>query len=80
MQARRVKTPEFFSTNIRKVEPIGGDCVRIYCSIERNGTWEDRGIMEMPIAMALTSARFLIASATAIFEESQIAAEGLRVH
>lgn len=80
MQVRRVKTPEFFSTSIRKVEPIGGDCVRIYCSIERNGTWEDRGIMEMPIATALASARFLIASATEIFEESRIAAEGLRTH
>lgn len=64
--------PQFFCTSVRKIEPIGGDCVRVYFSVERNGAWEDRGIAEMPITMALASARFLMQSAAEISEESKV--------
>lgn len=62
--------PEHFCTIVRKVEPVGGDCIRIYCSIERNGAWEDRFTILLPITSALASARFVIDSATQIFEEN----------
>lgn len=72
--------PEFFCTSVRKVEPLGSDCVRLYFSIERNGVWEDRGVVEMPIATALAGARFLLTSATEIFEEGHPLIEGVRAH
>ena len=64
--------PEFFCTSVRKIEPIGGDCVRVYFSIERNGVWEDRGIAEMPISMAMLAAKFLMQSAGEIFDENHL--------
>jgi hypothetical protein len=32
--------PEHFNTSIRKVEPIGGDVVRLYFAVERGGAWD----------------------------------------
>jgi len=72
--------PEFFCTNVRKVEPVGGDCLRVYCAIERNGGWEDRFTVLIPIMSALQSSRFVIESATEIFNESQEACNKVRAH
>jgi hypothetical protein len=74
------RVPEIIYTNIRKVEPIGADCIRLYCAVERGCAWEDRGILIVPIAAALTSARFVIESATDIFNESQMALGRDRAH
>lgn len=74
------KVPEFFCTNVRKIEPVGGDCIRIYCSIERNGAWEDKFTILMPIGSAVGGSRFVIESATEIFNASQMALERERVH
>lgn len=65
------RVPEYFITAARKVEPIGGGCVRIYCSMERNGAWEDQLTLIMPIAAAMTSSSFVIDSATGISEEGR---------
>lgn len=54
------RVPEFFFTNIRKIEPIGGECVRIYCAVETNGTWEDRFTIVMPLKAAVGTSRFMI--------------------
>ena len=62
--------PEVFFTSVRKVEPVGGDCIRIYCCLERNGCWEDRLTILMPITSAQESSRFVIQSSTEIFDES----------
>lgn len=62
--------PEFFCTTVRKVEPVGGDCLRIYCSIERNGAWDDRFTVLIPITAALASSRFVIEAAIEISNES----------
>jgi hypothetical protein len=72
--------PEFFCTNVRKVEPVGGDCVRIYCSIERNGAWEDRFMILAPISSVMQSARFLIESTSTIFNESHVVMEKETAH
>lgn len=67
----QARVPEFFCTSVRKIEPVGGDCIRIYCSIEGNGVWEDRFTILVPIASAIASAKFVIDAATEIFDESQ---------
>lgn len=75
--------PEIFYTSIRKVEPVGGDCIRVYCSIERNGVWDDRVTLLVPITAALKNWRFAIESAKEIFSESHVAEaldSDLRVH
>lgn len=66
------RVPEYFITSARKVEPLGGDCVRIYCSMERNGVWEDQLTLIMPIAAALKSSDFVIESASGIFNEGRL--------
>jgi hypothetical protein len=71
-RAAAKRVPEFFITSARKVEPIGGDCIRIYCSMERNGGWEDQLTIIMPIAAAVSSSGFVIESATEIFNEGQM--------
>jgi hypothetical protein len=37
--AKRV--PERVSTQIRKVDPVGGDMMRLYFAVERDGAWDD---------------------------------------
>jgi len=65
------RIPKYFCTEARKVEPVGGDCVRVYLSIQRNGAWEDQVEITMPIASILTSSRFVIAATTEIAKEMQ---------
>lgn len=54
------KVPTRFCTTARKVEPMGADCVRIYLAVEKNGEWEDRLIVEMPIKSVLQNSRFVV--------------------
>jgi hypothetical protein len=58
--AKRV--PEHVATQVRKVEPIGGDIVRLYFAVPRDGTWEDQctALMSMtalPDALGLAITR-----------------------
>jgi hypothetical protein len=69
MVAKVPAVPEFFCTNVRKVEPIGSGCIRVYCAIERNGAWEDQFTVVVPIAAAVTGAKFVSESATDISNE-----------
>jgi hypothetical protein len=62
---------EFFYTTVRKVEPVSGDCVRIYCSIERDGEWEDRVTLVVPIVQLLKNVQFVTESAREIFNEGK---------
>jgi hypothetical protein len=63
------RVPEHVSTAIRKVEPIGGDMVRLYFSIERGGAWEDTFTVLMPLAVIKSSFDFATASAREIAQE-----------
>lgn len=74
------KIPEFFCTTVRKVEPIGADCVRVYHSIEKNGAWQDVFTVVIPIASVLVNAKFVTDSASAILNESRMKRGEARVH
>jgi hypothetical protein len=69
MADRSKRIPEFFSTAVRKVEPVGGDVVRVYYSLERNGSWDDQFTVLMPIASIASSNGFVIESAREIAAE-----------
>jgi hypothetical protein len=69
MADRAKRIPEFFSTAVRKVEPVGGDVVRVYYSLERNGTWDDQFTVLMPIASIAASSSFISQSAREIAAE-----------
>jgi hypothetical protein len=62
--------PEHFCTTVRKVEPVGGDCIRIYHSVEKSGAWEDVFTVLIPITSVLNAARFVTEAATDIFNET----------
>jgi hypothetical protein len=56
------------STQVRKVEPIGGDIVRLYFAVPRDGAWEDQCTVLMSmtalpdaLGLAITSAREIAA-------------------
>ena len=49
-RTNRRRAPEHFSTSIRKVEPVGGDVVRLYFALERNGARDDVFNVLMPSA------------------------------
>jgi hypothetical protein len=49
-RTNRRRAPEHFSTSIRKVEPVGGDVVRLYFALERNGARDDVFTVLMPSA------------------------------
>jgi hypothetical protein len=65
------RVPEHVSTQIRKVEPVGGDMVRLYFAIERNGTWDDQVTVLMPSACIASSFKFAVASAQEIANETE---------
>jgi hypothetical protein len=71
-RAKRARVPEFFSTAVRKVEPVGGDVVRVYYSLERNGAWDDQFTVLMPIASIASSNGFVIQSAREIAAEASM--------
>jgi hypothetical protein len=77
-RAKRARVPEFFSTSIRKVEPVGGDVVRLYFALERQGTWDDQFTVLMPCASVPAALGFAVASAREISAEI-VAPEGSRV-
>jgi hypothetical protein len=70
MADRTKRIPEFFSTAVRKVEPVGGGVVRVYYSLERNGAWDDQFTVLMPIASVPEAFGFVVTSAREISAES----------
>jgi len=74
MADRTKRIPEFFSTAVRKVEPVGGVVVRVYYSLERNGAWDDQFTVLMPIASVESSNGFVIESAREIAAETSMPA------
>lgn len=54
------QVPVVFYTNVRKIEPIGGECVRIYCAVEKNGCWEDRVMLELPVTQIMKNIKFVM--------------------
>jgi len=52
-----VGVPEFFYTTVGKTEHAGGDCVRIYCCIEREGHLVPQLTVVMPAECVLTAAQ-----------------------
>lgn len=68
-RTKRQRAPEYFCTTLRKVEPVGREVVRIYCSIEREGLWEDQVTILLPIATVERATKFVSESATEIHHE-----------
>ena len=64
-----------FSTSIRKVEPVGGDVVRIYFALERNGAWDDVFTVLMPSASIPDALGFAVTSAREIKLEAAAVAQ-----
>lgn len=69
------KLPEIVYTTVRRIEPVGEDMVRMYCSIENGTRWEDRGTLVLPVRQLLKNAQFVVASVTDLFGESQAATD-----
>ena len=50
MSKRRV--PQHMASSIRKVEPVGGDLVRLYFAlISSGGAWDDQVTILMPMSV-----------------------------
>ena len=49
MSARRV--PQHMASSIRKVEPVGGDLVRLYFALVGSGAWDDQVTILMPMSV-----------------------------
>jgi hypothetical protein len=79
MADRAKRIPEHFSTSIRKVEPVGGNTVRLYFALERNGAWEDQFTVLMPGVSIHAAFDFVATSAREIADESA-AASGHTAH
>jgi hypothetical protein len=74
MADRAKRIPEFFSTAVRKVEPVGGGVVRVYYALERNGAWDDQFTVLMPIASVESTNGFITQSAREIAAETSMLA------
>lgn len=72
--------PTIFCTTARKVEPMGSDCVRVYLCVEKDGGWQDRGIVEMPITGLLKSSEFVTRSVLEIAAEAEGQGEKMLAH
>lgn len=58
--------PEFFYTTVGKTEPAGGDCIRIYCCIERGNELIVQFTVVMPCASLILAAEKVTRAATKI--------------
>lgn len=56
---------------------MGSDCIRIYCSVMKDGAWEDRVIIEMPISGAIESSNFVTKSANEIAGDAKLVTDRL---
>lgn len=56
--------PEFFATHIGRVEPAGGDCVRIYFCVLKNGVLEPVYTRIAPLILLPDNSRTLMTVAS----------------
>jgi len=69
-QLNKRRVPEYFSTSIRKAEPVGGDVVRLYFALERQGAWDDQFTVLMPAACLPNALGFAVTAAREISVEA----------
>ena len=55
--------PEYFITNISKIEDAGGNCVRLYCGIRRGNATLTQYTVVMPALMFIAETHHAIARA-----------------
>jgi hypothetical protein len=65
----RRRAPEYVSTQVRKAEPVGGGMVRLFFSLERDGTWDDQFTVLMSVASLPNALGFAMMSAREIAAE-----------
>jgi hypothetical protein len=63
------RVPEYVSTQIRKVEPLGGGLVRLYFAMPDGAAWDDQCTILMPCAALPDALGFAVASAREISAE-----------
>lgn len=73
-----VGVPEFFYTTIGKTEPAGGDCIRVYCCIERGEELIVQFTVVMPCASLIVAAELARQAAIDIHNKMQFA--GMLTH
>ncbi|MBR1190067.1 hypothetical protein [Bradyrhizobium sp. AUGA SZCCT0160] len=64
------RIPEHVATQIRRVEPVGGDLVRLYFSVERGAAWDDQVTILMPASCISGSFDFAVQSVREITAEA----------
>ena len=77
------KIPEIVYTTVRRVEPVGDDLVRLYCSLENGNAWEDRGTLLVPVNRLLKNAKFITESIADLYGETKVTSDlihQLRLH
>jgi hypothetical protein len=58
-----VSCPEYFVTTIGRIEPAGGDCLRIYMCVRRGSVLEPLYSAVMPISALSVAARHALFAA-----------------
>ena len=66
-----VGIPEFFVTKVGKVEPAGGNCVRVYMCVERDGVLVPIYAVIMPALSMITATKRVQESAMCLFNQTQ---------
>ncbi|MGY2988695.1 hypothetical protein [Bradyrhizobium sp. USDA 4508] len=66
MTARTRRCAPQLATAIRKVEPMGSGMVRMYFSVEQDGAWHDRAVIEMPCVSIASNFAFAVDAVRAI--------------
>jgi hypothetical protein len=72
------RVPEYVSTQIRKVEPIGGDLVRLYFAVPRGAEWYDQCTIIMSSSAVPDALGFAVTSVREIAMEGGLALIPLR--
>jgi hypothetical protein len=58
-----ISCPEYFVTTIGRIEPAGGDCLRIYMCVRRGSVLEPMYSLVMPISELANCAREVLFAA-----------------
>lgn len=59
--------PEFFYTDVGKTEHAGGNCLRIYCCIQRDGQLIPQFTVVMPAMSIMVAAKRVTDAAIEVF-------------
>lgn len=66
--------PEYFITDISKIEDAGGNCVRLYCGIRRGNATLTQYTVVMPALMFIAEAHRAVVQAQELFMGTLLAA------